>query len=210
MDSRAWWATVSGVAKSWTQVKQLSTNTHTIQSSNPTFRYLPMKTYVHHHPPNIYICRFSTDIALYDTSEDVSEDEMAGWHHPCNGHELGQILGDGEGIGGLACCSPWGHKESDTTGRLNNKWYMKTSTAVLLVMTKHEKAKNVPTGEWINKLQYNHTLEYYSAVKRYQLLYLYVESKIWHKWIYLWNKNRLTDLENRLVTVKGGEYRLGV
>ena len=33
---------------------------------------------------------------------------MAGWHHRCNGHELGQTLGDAEGQGGLACCSPWG------------------------------------------------------------------------------------------------------
>ena len=41
---------------------------------------------------------------------------MAGWHHQCNGHELGQTPGDGEGQGGLACCSPWDHKELDTTG----------------------------------------------------------------------------------------------
>ena len=40
----------------------------------------------------------------------TSEDEMAGWHHPCNGHELGQTLGDGEGQEGLECCSPWGTK----------------------------------------------------------------------------------------------------
>ena len=45
---------------------------------------------------------------------------MAGRHHRCNGHELGQTLGDGEGQRGLACCSPWGCKESDTTGRLND------------------------------------------------------------------------------------------
>ena len=38
----------------------------------------------------------------------ASEDELAGWHHWCNGHELGQTLGDAEGQGGLACCSPWG------------------------------------------------------------------------------------------------------
>ena len=50
----------------------------------------------------------------------ASEDEMAGQHHRCNEHELGQTPGDGEGQGGLACCSPWGHKESDTTGWLNN------------------------------------------------------------------------------------------
>ena len=35
-------------------------------------------------------------------------------------HELGQTLGDCEGQGGLACCSSWGRKESDTTGQLNN------------------------------------------------------------------------------------------
>ena len=50
----------------------------------------------------------------------ATEDEMAGWHHQCNEHELGQILGDGEGQGSLICCSLWGHKESDTTGGLNN------------------------------------------------------------------------------------------
>ena len=44
-----------------------------------------------------------------------TEDEMVGWHHLVNGHELGQTPGDGEGQGSLACCSPWGHKESDTT-----------------------------------------------------------------------------------------------
>ena len=45
---------------------------------------------------------------------------MAGQHHRSNDHELGQTLGDGEGQGGLACCSPWDHKESDMTGHLNN------------------------------------------------------------------------------------------
>ena len=45
---------------------------------------------------------------------------MAEWHHRCNGHELRQTLGGGEGQGGLACCSPWGCKESDMTGWLNN------------------------------------------------------------------------------------------
>ena len=44
---------------------------------------------------------------------------MAGWHHQCNGHELGQTLGGGEGKGGLVCCSPWVTK-SDMSGQLNN------------------------------------------------------------------------------------------
>ena len=52
----------------------------------------------------------------------ASEDEMAGWHYHCNGHELEQTLGDGEGQGSLVCCSPWGCKESDMTGKLNNIW----------------------------------------------------------------------------------------
>ena len=46
---------------------------------------------------------------------------MAGWHHQFNGRELRQTLGDGEGHEGLACCSPRGHKKSDTTLSLNNK-----------------------------------------------------------------------------------------
>ena len=41
---------------------------------------------------------------------------MVRWHHPCKGHELGQTLGDGDGQGGLVCCSPWGRKESNMTG----------------------------------------------------------------------------------------------
>ena len=51
----------------------------------------------------------------------VLEDEMPGWHHQCNGHELGKTLGDGEGQGGLVCWRVWGHRESDTTRWLNDK-----------------------------------------------------------------------------------------
>ena len=50
----------------------------------------------------------------------MTEDEMIGWHHQLNGHEFEQTLGDGEGQGSLACCSPWGRKESDTTEPLSN------------------------------------------------------------------------------------------
>ena len=45
----------------------------------------------------------------------MAEDEMVGWHHGLNGHEFEHSLGDGEGQGSLVCCSPWGHKELDTT-----------------------------------------------------------------------------------------------
>ena len=50
----------------------------------------------------------------------MTENEMVGWHHRLNGHEFEQALGDGKGQRSLACCSPWDHKESDTTERLNN------------------------------------------------------------------------------------------
>ena len=44
---------------------------------------------------------------------------MVGWHQ-LNGHEFEQTPGDSEGQGSLECCSPWGRKELDMTGRLNN------------------------------------------------------------------------------------------
>ena len=43
----------------------------------------------------------------------MTEYEMVGWHHRPDGDEFEQALGIGDGQGGLACCSPWGHKESD-------------------------------------------------------------------------------------------------
>ena len=49
----------------------------------------------------------------------TTEDEMVGWHHWLNGHEFEPALGVGDGQGILACCSPWGCKESDTTEWLN-------------------------------------------------------------------------------------------
>ena len=49
----------------------------------------------------------------------MTEDEMAGWHHQLDGREFEWTLGDGDGLGGLACCDSWGHKESDMTERLN-------------------------------------------------------------------------------------------
>ena len=50
----------------------------------------------------------------------MTEDEMVGWHHRRNGHGFEPTVRDREGQGSLACCSPWGHKKSDTTEQLNN------------------------------------------------------------------------------------------
>ena len=49
----------------------------------------------------------------------MAENEIVRWHQQHNEHEFEQALGDGEGQGSLACCSPWGHKESDTAEQLN-------------------------------------------------------------------------------------------
>ena len=50
----------------------------------------------------------------------MTEDEVVGRHHQLNGLEFEQTLGDSEGQGSLACCSPWSRKELDTTEQLNN------------------------------------------------------------------------------------------
>ena len=47
--------------------------------------------------------------------EGATEDEIAEWHHWFNGHEFEQTPADSEGQGNQVCCSPWGHKELDTT-----------------------------------------------------------------------------------------------
>ena len=49
----------------------------------------------------------------------MTEDEMVGWHHRLDGHEFEQAPGVGDGQGSLACCSPWGRKQLDTTEQLN-------------------------------------------------------------------------------------------
>ena len=45
---------------------------------------------------------------------------MLGRHHRLDGHDFEQALGVGDGQGGLACCSPWGRKESNVTERVND------------------------------------------------------------------------------------------
>ena len=66
---------------------------------------------VKYHPLVVDICR---------GEKRGTEDEMVGWHHPLNGHEFKQNPEDSEGQGNLACCSPWGCKESAMTKQLNN------------------------------------------------------------------------------------------
>ena len=91
----------------------------------------------------------------------MTEDEMVGCHHWLNGHEFKQAPGDDDGQGSLACCSPWDHKESDVTERLN--WteghkHLCTQIAAAAVGVGHlfhiqvfsnSKAYYIPTKKWI-------------------------------------------------------------
>ena len=82
----------------------------------------------------------------------VTEDEMVGWHHLLDGHEFEQAPGVGDGWGSLACYSPWSHKESNKTWRLNNKW-----PKLVLCLGIRQKcwwplylSSLLPSGPWIN------------------------------------------------------------
>ena len=57
--------------------------------------------------------------AWQPTPEGATEDEMVGWHHQPYGHEFEQAPEVGDGQRNQVCCSPWGHKESDMSERLN-------------------------------------------------------------------------------------------
>ena len=84
--------------------------------------------------------------------DDRRWDEMVGWHHWLNGYESEQAPGVGDGKGSLACCSPWGRKESDTIERLNwteLNWMVcfpqayRTKTSWLLLSSPPTHQKNV-------------------------------------------------------------------
>ena len=64
----------------------------------------------------------------------MKEDKMVGWHYQLNRHEFEQAPEVGDGQGSLACCSPWGRKESDPTRQLNNN---NTTVSNLLLRVSH-------------------------------------------------------------------------
>ena len=74
---------------------------------------------------------------------------MNGWHHQLNAREFVQTLGDGKGQESLACCSPWGCKESDLTQQLNNNDVIVDSKQTILVLrakTERNKFPQTPQG----------------------------------------------------------------
>ena len=73
-------------------------------------------------PPDVKSIRKELDAGkdLRQQEKGMTDDEIVGQHHQLSGHEFEQAPGDSKKQGSLACCSPWGHKESDTTEQLNN------------------------------------------------------------------------------------------
>ena len=94
-------------------------------------------------------------------------DEIAGWHHRCNGHEFGQTSGDDEGQGGLVCFSPWGYKESTQLVNWTTRKLITSSQVTLVVKNPPANAGDIkdagsisglgrsPEGGHGNPLQYS-------------------------------------------------------
>ena len=80
----------------------------------------------------------------------TTEDEMVEWHPWLNGQEFEQALGDGEGQGSLACCSPWGRRESDTSEQMSNSNKLKGGERIL----KREKERE---AQWHRRVGGLHT-----------------------------------------------------
>ena len=77
------------------------------------------------------------------------ENEMVGWHHQLDGHEFEQALGVGNGQGSLACCSPWGHKKSDTTELNWTAQPLALYTLLFQLILMSGKEKISPDPSWI-------------------------------------------------------------
>ena len=77
----------------------------------------------------------------------MTEDEMVEWYHQLNGHESEQTMGDGEGQGSLACCSPWSHKESNMTEQLSNFLFCHPLACVLSHVPAHLSQGSSPSAQ---------------------------------------------------------------
>ena len=85
----------------------------------------------------------------------TTEDEMVGWHHRLNRHEFEYAPGVGDGQGGLACCSPWGCKQSDTTEWLN--W---TDLPDLIRRTFYEETEALVSWNNFFKIKHNSCVQW--------------------------------------------------
>ena len=135
MDREAWRTAIHGEAKSRTQL------------SNWTVTFLTAEVPIPG-PPDLknWLIGIDPDAGKDWGQKRVTEDKMIEWHHQLNGHEFEQTPGDSEGQGSLVCCSPWGHKESDTT---EQQWtaIIKRQSNLLNQETKLFKRPKRPQGD---------------------------------------------------------------
>ena len=109
----------------------------------------------------------------------MTEDEMAGWHHQLNAHELGWTPGVGDGQGGLACCSPWGRKESDTTKRLN---WTECSEDLRAQATNYQHNADSPSL-WLFVRAFHNQLLLIEGIKRREKALTHTRSFLaWYSW----------------------------
>ena len=137
VDGGAWWASVHGVAKSRTRLsdftftfqfhaleKEMATHSSVLSWRIPgTGEAGGLPSMGSHRVGHDWSDLAAAAAAGKDWRQEekgTTEDKMVGWHHWLHGHEFEQTLGDSAGQGSLVCCSPWGHKESDTTLLLND------------------------------------------------------------------------------------------
>ena len=121
----------------------------------------------------------------------MTEVEMVGCHHWLDGHEFEQALGVGDGQGGLVCCSPWGHKESDMTERL--MFYENGSTVKLNNFPKMHKWQHHDLNKGLNRPRVCDT-EWNKSEKQWESeSYINVcmwNREKWYQWTYLQGRNR--------------------
>ena len=131
----------------------------------------------------------------------LTEDEMVRWHHRLNGHQFEQILWIGDGQESLVCCSPWDHKESDTTERLN--WIVPRTTISLWATTCRDwKNPDIPGSfaDGRNVETRNNTLEWnVSRSCGVKLLKMVDVASMWS--VASWRSSWKVDKMDRLLAV---------
>ena len=112
------WRRLLGIL--WTERRS---NKSTLKEINPKYSLEGLMLKLQYFSPLMrsWLIRKITDAGKDWRQEEkgTTKGDMVEWHHRLNGHEFEQAPGDGKGLGSLVCCSPWGHKESNTTEWLN-------------------------------------------------------------------------------------------